>query len=69
MLDCLGDLTKHGFCVGYPHPISFSFDLLCPQREMPVFGLIHDHTVSGIIVSCNSGSECLFSDKRRMRFL
>ena len=38
------------------------------QREMPVFGMIHDHTVSGIIVSGNGDSECLIFNDHRMRF-
>lgn len=38
------------------------------QREMPVFGLTHDHTVSGIIVSGSSGFHRLAFNQYRMRF-
>ena len=48
--------------------LAFLDSLQTLQREMPVFGMIHDHTVSGIIVSVDRNFECLIFDDHRMRF-
>ena len=70
MLDCLLDLTKHKFCVGHLRLLSCPFcgRLTTSQREMPVFGILRDHTVLGIIVGGNLDFWRLIFNNSRMRF-
>lgn len=57
MLSSLQTLMKHGYCVS---DLAFCFvilrDIFVPQREMPVFGVVQDQVVTGIIVCVLSSS-------------
>lgn len=51
MLVALQTLMKVGYCVSNCNIVSWiSLIYLVPQREMPVFGIVHDQVVTGIIV-------------------